>query len=292
MKFVALVISLLLERVLGKHERWRSPEWFRRYADWMHGTFGRYGPWAGPAGVLAVAAVPAVAVGVVYALLGGALLSLLALVFSVVVLLFSLGPRELDAQAGEYLAALEAGDTGRAEELARGIAGPDAAGDGAAGARRVAEAVLTEFNDRTFAVIFWFVVLGPLGAILYRCASLMRTQPLPDMAGAASFHEAAARLQGILAWLPARLLVLGFALAGSFEDTITDWKAYYERSPGRFWEVNDEVIVTAGRGALRLGESSDDAGASDVRAALALVLRTLVVWLVLLGLLAITGFTL
>lgn len=289
MKFVALVISLLLERVLGPHERWRSPQWFDRYAAWMHSTFGRYDLWSGPLGVLLVAGVPTLAVALVYMLLGGAYLSLFALLFSILVLLFCLGPRELDGQVNAYLEAVEAGDESRAAELAGDITGQPAPGDAEARNRAVAEAVLVEFNDRSFSVLFWFVVLGPLGAILFRCASLMRKLSIEEMENAGAFHEAALRLHGILAWLPARLIALGYALAGSFEDALTDWKGYYEQPAEHFWVVNDDVLGVTGRGALRFG-ADDGSGETVIRSSLALTLRTLVFWMVLFGLLTIAGF--
>lgn len=295
MNFLALVIALLIERLLGDRQRLRDPHWYHAYAAWIQRTLGP-GTWTGTLGVLLLIAPPVALVGLVFALLGGALLSILALAFSVVVLLFCLGPRELDAEAGHYVDAIEVGDEARAAALAHDIAGEVVPAGGAARNRAVAQAILLEFNRRSFAVILWFVVLGPMGAVLYRLTLLARRDVDGGRWTEPGFAAAVLRLQGILDWLPARLIALGFALVGSFEDAITDWKSYYSRQSDLFWQVNDDVIIATGRGALRFGDATEAdegnaaAGIGAVRAAMALTLRTLIFWIALYGLLTIAGF--
>ncbi len=291
MNFIALVISLLLERLLGEHTHLRDPKWFHGYSAWLRGVIGHQSSWNGPVGLLLLVGLPTAAVGIVYHLLGGALLSLFALLFSIAVLLFSLGPSDLDAEATSYIEAVEAGDEERAAGIAKTIAGEPMLAQAGRRDRQVAEAVLVQFNERIFAVLLWFVVLGPMGAILYRVTSLARQHGSVEDEG--EFASAAVRLQGILDWVPSRLIALGFALAGSFEDAVTDWKAYYERKAEHFWQMNADIIVATGRGALRFGEigdADDTQGPARVRSALALVLRTLIVWVVLYGLVTIAGF--
>ena len=295
MTFLAMIIALLIERLLGDRERLREPHWYHAYAAWLQRALGP-GTWGGTLGVLLLVAPPVALAGLLYALLGGALLSLLALIFSVAVLVFCLGPRELDAEAGRYVDAIEAGDDAGAQVLAHALAGPSVPDGGAARNRAVAQAILLEFNRRAFAVLFWFAVLGPMGAVLYRVTGLARDDVHAGRWTEPGFAAAVLRLQGILDWLPARMIALGFALVGSFEDAITDWKAYYTRRSDLFWQVNDDVIFAAGRGALRLGDATEadvgapSAGIGAVRAAMALTLRTLIFWLVLYGLLTIAGF--
>ena len=291
MNFIALVISLLLERLLGEHTHLRDPKWFHAYRGWLAGVIGHQPFWNGPVGVLLLVALPTAVVGIIYHLLGGALLSLFALLFSIGVVLFSLGPRDLDAEATSYIEAVEAGDDERATGIAKDIAGEPMLAQSGRRDRQVAEAVLVQFNERVFAVLLWFVVLGPMGAILYRLTALARQHG--SIEDEEEFVSAATRLQGILDWVPARLIALGFALAGSFEDAVTDWKAYYNRKAEHFWQINADIIVATGRGALCFGEgedTDDTHGSARVRSALALVLRTLILWVVLYGLVTIAGF--
>lgn len=296
MNFLAMVIALLLERLLGEHERVREWRWFPAYSSWLREHAPTAGPWAGTLSVLLLVAAPVAVTALIHALLGGALLSVLALLFSVLVLLYCLGPREIDAEVGRYVDAIEAGDDATATVVAHRLGGDVMPGGGAARNRALASAVLVEFNERTFAVLFWFLVLGPMGAVLFRVTSLARADAASTAGSDPGYADAVLRLHGILNWIPARLLALGFALAGSFEEAVTDWRAYHERRSDLIWQQNADVITATGKGALRIGNAleSDDgspaAGIGAVRAALALVLRTLVFWVVLAGLLTIAGF--
>lgn len=280
MNFIVLVIALLLERVLGEHQGLRDPRWYTAYIARLKSAVGGAGFWSGPFGVLLVVGLPTAVVGLVYALLWGTYLSLLAMVFSVAVLWFCLGPRDLDSDVEAWSQAVETSDDARAAELASALGGgPDG---------KVCDGVLVQFNERCFAVLFWFALLGPLGAVLYRTAVLAESHPADE--GDAAFGAAATRLKGILEWAPARLAALGFALAGSFEEAITDWKAYYERKAPEFWNMNADIIIAAGRGALRIGGEEEGDEPAAVRAASALTLRALIVWVALLGLVTIGGF--
>lgn len=280
MNFIVLVIALLLERVLGEHQGLRDPRWYVAYVSRLKAAVGGGGFWSGPFGVLLVVGLPTAAVGFVYALLWGTFLSLLAMVFSVAVLWFCLGPRDLDSDVEAWTQAVETGDDERARERAAALTG------GADG--KVCDGVLLQFNERCFAVLFWFALLGPLGAALYRTAALAQSNPAAE--GDAAFAAAATRLKGILDWAPARLVALGFALAGSFEEAITDWKAYYDRKSPDFWTMNSDIIVATGRGALRIGGEEEGDEPAAVRSASALTLRALIVWVALFGLVTIGGF--
>ncbi len=66
-----------------------------------------------------------------------------------------------------------------------------------------------EVNGQLFAVIFWYIVLGPLGVLAYRLISLSRTQE--------AVKGPADTLTHILDWVPAKFTALLYLLVGNFQ---------------------------------------------------------------------------
>jgi len=277
MALLTIVISLFLERIWTSVSDARAFHWFERWVKRIR----RNGDWSGTPGVVAVIGVPLLAVALIYALLAK-LFVVFAFVFSVVVLLFCLGPRDLDSDVHRFLNAWERGDDADTQAYAQAIYGvtnksydPEALG------RSVVEGILVSAHERWFGVLFWFFILGPLGALWYRLACLLREQCLRgDEEG--NFKDAALMMHHILAWVPVRLTLLCYALAGSFADTFEALRneSYSWKSD---WQVNNlSLLIQGGLGALQLERDlmTDETSAVDahqVRAALGMVLRTLVV---------------
>ena len=156
------------------------------------------------------------------------------------------------------------------------------------------EAILEQANNRIFAVIFWFIVLGPFGALLYRLASVL--PKLKTSHTDMDFFIATRQLLAILDWLPARLTAFSYAVAGSFEDALFGWRSYHESRFDEFSNNASGILICTGTGALRLSSLLDDkfelSGSYQylVEAAMGLVWRSLVVWLALLGLFTFAGW--
>ena len=186
--------------------------------------------------------------------------------------------------------------------------------------RHVIEYSVLAAHRHVFGVLFWFSIfsalgLGPLGAILYRMAEyLSRAWSRKGAEGLQAptserLQSAAAKAWYVIDWLPARLTALSFAMVGSFEEAIDNWRVYAQRFPND----NDGVILDATAGAInvRLGgealrrrdagygeegadaqwESGSDSTPgrepemSHLRSVVGLVWRSVVVWLLLLALL-------
>jgi membrane protein required for beta-lactamase induction len=197
----------------------------------------------------------------------------------------------------DYAAALEGDDEQRRAWRAKAITEREAP---PGSARAVEDAIFVQANNRIFGVILWFMLLGPSGAWLFRMTDLLRRRAVfeggraRDLTGTEpQYVHAVQRVHGVLAWLPARLLAIGYALAGSFEDAVSDWRTYYQNCSERFFEVNDAVLACAGAGALRtraFAPDADGTGAEGVRGAMRLVNRTLIVWLTAIALLTVVGW--
>jgi AmpE protein len=108
-----------------------------------------------------------------------------------------------------------------------------------------------------------------------------------------AFVRATHGLNRLLAWVPARITALFFALAGSFDDAIRGWRELASSASEEFFDKNDQILVHVGRGALQLASSTEAASTASVeavRGAMRLVQRALVIWLVLLSALTLVGW--
>jgi adenosylcobinamide-phosphate synthase len=300
MSFFALLAALLL----GYYWPLARPDWLKRvYTPCVHlldrslnDGQSRHGVIAWLLGVL----LPVVVVGVVYELLLHNNL-LIGMLFSIGILTITLRFNRFGKQAEAIAAALRDSnvDTARTH-LAGWEAGCGAEAFSAAEISRVGiEATLRNAHYDLFAPIFWFVLLGPAGALMYRLALLTfnewKEQPAPD------FKLFANRIFGWLDWLPARLTAGGFAVVGDFEDAVYCWRTQARTWPDRALGV----ILASGAGALgvRLGEPlpckgvlqyrpalgmDDEADADYLMSAVGLIWRLLVL---LIGLLLLLTFT-
>ena len=286
MNFVAMALALLLDQGLRRHEPLRGPRWFHAYIESLPGFLTHFTDfWRAGAAMLLTVLLPTV----IALFLGHALSQvwgLFGFLFGIAVLLVTLGPRDLQDEARAYMDAVQAGDEDRARELARHLLRVEPPADSTARTEAVTREVLAAANDRLFGVLFWFALLGPAGAVLYRSTEFLRNE-LPNLNASSQFNDAALRLYGILAWLPAHLAALGYALAGSFEDAVSDVRSYYNTCGAQFFQMNSDVLVCAGLGALR--GVDEEAGIGRLRSALTLVQRTLIIWLVVYGLITLFG---
>jgi membrane protein required for beta-lactamase induction len=284
---IALLLGLALERFLTRVLHLRGLRWLDGWFDRALALAARRGRPASLLIVLMAVLVPLAPVAWLQAGPAGDWPVLVRVAFAVVVLLFSLGPRDLLAEVRDYLDAEAAGDEATARRIERALM--ESRSHATPAAHRLESVVLVQAHHRVFCVVFWFMVLGPAGAWATRVADLCRRRAAFRAAGGAG--KAAGEplaLWELVSWLPARILALSYAVAGSFEDAVADWRAYYRDTTARFFSVSEDVVAVAGTGAIRsLCPPEDRVG--RVRAALRLVLRTIAVWLTAIAVLTLSG---
>ena len=297
MTLITIVIAFALELLGMAPGRGRADGWFERWRRRLDGALAGGGVWDGTGGVLITLAVPLLVVGLLQAFLQGVWLGLLGLVFAVLVLGYSLRYRTLDTMVDRYCDALEAGDHEGAAAVARAfLALPEGA---PVDVHTTSDAVLIQANHRLFAVVFWFAILGAVGAVLYRFTwHLAQLIPGEEHGPSTAYVGAARRLLGILDWIPVRLVGAGYALSGSFEDALHEWRTA-SVAPNNWVEGNYELLRRTGSAALqpeRYARDEGEPGAtllhepSMVRAARGLVLRTIIIWGLLIALMTLAGW--
>ena len=291
MKLIALILGLGLERAATALLHLREPRWLDAYFDFVLRLAAKVD--VRLVALPAVAAVlllfaPVLLVGIE---LGGTALAvwdLAYLLFAVAVVFFSLGPRDLATEVSEYCGAL---DRGEAPAAQRALVELTESGRTGAAAE---QAIFVQATNRVFGVIFWFMLLGPAGAWLFRVGDLFRrratlqSQGRPEYAAAAAAVEA---LHGVLTWVPARLAALGYAFSGSFDDALNAWRNYRSPEGEPFNRASDRVVALVGTAAMTGFLQAPESSSTAARNALRLVTRTLFIWVTFIAALTIVGWS-
>jgi AmpE protein len=302
MKLIALLIGLILERLATQLFHLRELRWLDRLIDLGFRQADRYANWPPLLLVMLLAFVLVLPVLLLRLSLGDALYGFPYLIFAVVVLFFSLGPRDIAEEVDEHCAALRSEDPERIRATAKTLLEKDVPADAEERSREVEQAVCIQGNNRLFAVIFWFVLLGPLGAWTYRVTDLIRRRAVfragrdDSGAGAASLVVGAAEdLHGWLAWVPARLTAVGYALAGNFDGALTAWRTPMPRGTEVLHARSENLLARVGAGAIVLplvvDENPAEHGMRRATAAKRLVLRSLLIWAAVVAAMTLYGWS-
>jgi adenosylcobinamide-phosphate synthase len=278
-----MLAGVLLDAVLGEPRRWHPLVGFGNWAKYLERHLNRGSRlW----GVLAVLC--AVAPWV-------ALVMFRYWVVDVAALYFALGHQSLREHALRVRQALEAGSLEEARTRVGYMVSRDTGKmDARAVAAATVESVLENGNDAVFGALFWFLVAGAPGVILFRLANTLDAMWGYRTPQYLHFGWAAARLDDVLNFVPARLTALTYALIGSTRNALRCW-----RLQARAWESpNAGPVMAAGAGALEVGlgggayyhgqwEERPPLGvgsppdAAAITAALRLVRSGVVLWLLL-----------
>lgn len=204
--FLAIIIALIVLQLWGSAARVHSDQWFDYLREAIAG-------WSLPVAAQVALAIlaPVLALHWLFDWLSSVLFGLPWLIGAVLILLYSFGRGDYRLMCDQFMEYFRRGDTEAAYLYAQGtleigLEG-DAAGTSADVSRSVERELLYEGCQRLFAVLFYFVLLGPAGALAYRLVHLCRRA------------EAEAPLDGalfLLDWLPARLMAAAFTITGDF----------------------------------------------------------------------------
>jgi len=139
-----------------------------------------------------------------------------------------------------------------------------------------AEENLSAALQDIFSVIFWFALLGPVGAIVYRVTERLQAEnPQTRLTQVSSV------VLSVLDWVPARLLAFCFALVGHFTAVVGPWLRYV------FNDLKSNMIILSqcAESAFKKDKASGKDGETAKRDyTVGLIYRSLIVWLVVIGL--------
>lgn len=277
MALISIIIGLFLDRTFRHLHDLRDMGWFDFYVQSILRFVGKLIP---PVQFIIILALPASMLLSIQILLNDFLFNLPAFIFGVIVFIYCLGPACLSTEIEAYILARTLGDEDEALHYAGTITDAAASTSTDQQTTDVTRAILFVANERIFSTIFWFVILGPFGAMLYRLISEMSKQIEYN-----ELSEFSDYIHSIMAWVPARMLAAGYALTGNFDGA---YHSYRDRSHAYdLSQSNQEVLVSTGLGAMRNLDMENEIAC--VYTAQALVMRATIVWIGILAMMTLGG---
>lgn len=274
MTFIVTFIALLIERFFDwTHLReWR---WFAAYQTFMAQKISRYSSYFS----LAMTILPLlIAAMLVRFAIKGVLYGFISLLFELVVLVYCLGPQNLWADAFSCISAITRGDNHTVADKLKTSFGITDITYSQSLHRHLFNDIFIAANRRVFAVIFWYVILGPIGALLYRSVTQASQDGVkPEMN--LQIAQSARMVESILDWLPVRVFTFLFALGGHFVQVLSFWRTKVMNG------IESNEILLTECGARALGEDTEKLPENGLaeREAVSLLDRAFVILLVLIA---------
>ncbi len=288
---IAILLAVALDRYLPDRQGIKPFSWYRDWAESIEERFNG-GKRVHGIGAVLLATLPLLVGMLLVRYVLGELSGVLRFAFDVFVLYLCLDIYRLGRSASAVSEGLEGGNLTDANDHLRELSGKSASEQTeAAIARATVETVLRQGNSLVISPLFWFLLLGPFGAVLQRLSSILDMLWGHRYERFAEFGWAAARFDDVLGWLPARVTALSYALMGSFEDALHCWR----RRMGVWSDINSGPLLASGFGAMHMqscevlpeegeyevkpAELTVVPDAGHVRRVVALVWRVLLLWL-------------
>lgn len=294
--------ALIIDFIVGEPRRWHPLVGFGNVANWLESKLNKAAnksPFLSRlAGLIGWALLVLPLVILLFCVMQEGLSNETEFVVGIVCLTFAIGTKSLTQHAKAVADAIRNSDIVLARKKIAMIVSRDTSNsDEDAINTATIESVLENGSDAIFAAIFWFVVLGAPGVVLYRLANTLDAMWGYRTERFNSFGWAAARIDDILNWLPARLTALSYALAGNVRSALSCWK-----SQARNWHgINPGVVMATGAGALniKLGGTARYHGAmveraelgcdnapqvTDIDRSIDLVYKSIFIWLLVIAL--------
>lgn len=206
----------------------------------------------------------------------------LYLTFACVVLLYSFGRGELTRHITDFIVAEAKGDWNQACGAAKAL-GMHAHETDNNDWITLNKDFLSQANyqgfQRFFAVVFWFTLFGPVGAICYRLSHLWPSIVVPHSTQTnIKTQREFARLHQIIEWPAARLLGLTYSVTGNFTGCINAWK----KTASTKYSTNQDVLLSSLEGALAVDSNitqTQEITRRELEALQQLQTRTLWFWI-------------
>jgi len=290
MTIIAILLAFALCHFVRELGRFRQNQWLTSWINFSNDAFGKLPGWQDVLGFLVIIAIPVLLLLLINQLLDAALGSTGVFLLAIVVLVYTYGPNDLDT---EVAAIIDSDDEeSRQEALGRLLRGPIPEDHDSCRAQAV-ESVFREALRRWFGIIFWFAVLGIVGAFLYRLVDWLVNGDYALTDGQKGLFI---RLRQIMDWPAAQLMTLSLAIATDFDSVFVAWKQYHDEQGHGLFEGDNGFLLASACSIVLTGHAAQDGYADQLdgpmiglQQAMDLAWRILGVWMTALALLLLIG---
>ncbi len=290
MKLFQIILAFLFRKHVTAADYYTDPNHLLKYFDWARGLTRKVSPDENDAIETTVILIPAILlIGLIQLLLQDVAYHIPTFIFGATVLIYCLGSRNFDRMIEPFIESWEQGDYDAAAYNALVFENPEAHDktDVTTLPEKVVKTLIIGSNEKVFAILFWFMVLGPVGAFAYRCCIILRDYNNHDCIVSTHNNKLIDKIVFIIDWVPSRLTAISFAMAGSFVESFEGWL----HIPHASINSNHNILLAAGLGALKMDVSVEkqEYGVEEVKDARDLITRTTVVWLAAIAILTLTN---
>lgn len=279
MTLIAILFCLGVQRFANVGGLFRI-SWFESYLKLLN-------PWIAKLdkrlAILAIVAPILVAIFLLQMVFGFYLHGLLNLIFAAVVLFFCIDARGFKNRLKAYFAGMEQDDLHGAATAAAEFIGESPAENKPDLSRAVTKAIIAKSFEQIFSSLFWFMVFGVYGLATYFVIVLLSQHGLKINSGYAEIVKLAEKIQEVFEWIPSRLLGFTYSLAGCFSKGF----GYFIKNISSGLAEVKKFVVESGVAALDLDPNDEHADQKENVAAIDLVDRAVLVWLVALVLIVV-----
>ncbi len=243
----AIIAAVLLDALLGEPKRWHPLVGF----GWLAGRLERsLNKGTSPLSLRVIGLVswlvlllPATVLGYI------ASHSTIGWLADVILLYFSIGAHSLFLHARQIYTPLSQHNLADARHAVSMIVSRDTSElNETEIATATVESVLENGNDAIFGAIFWFLLFGGAGAVMFRLANTLDAMWGYRTVRYQYFGWAAARLDDLLNLIPARLTALSYALCGHTASALHCWR----KQASTWYSPNAGPVMSAGAGAMQV----------------------------------------
>jgi AmpE protein len=286
MTIIAILLAFALCHFVRELGQLRKHQWLGRWIHTADDLFGKLPAWNEFTGYAVILFLPLIALAMLNQLFMTVFGNLGVFLLGIAVLVYTFGTRDLDTQVADIIQAED-------EDLReKGLAELLRQAPPADSSECLAATVTTVFSEslrRWFGVIFWFALLGIVGAFFYRMVDWLCT----EKSGLSKSQKLYfLRTRQVLEWPVAQLMTLSLAIATDFDSVFIAWKKYHDEQGHGLFEGSNGFLIAAAQQIVLSGHVMNDGYADQLdgpmaclRQSMDLVWRVLGVWMTALALL-------